>query len=112
MGPEKTIEQAFRKACIKAGGVCWKLTCPGVIGVPDRLVIFPGRITFVETKAPGQKPRASQLVIHEQLAGLGFPVLVLDNAQDIPKVVAACKGNGDIETKAYTRTIWRFKDAD
>lgn len=102
MGPEKTIEQAFRKAVIKEGGVAWKLTCPGTIGVPDRLVIFPGHITFVETKRPGAKPRETQLVVHRLLRSYGFPVIVLDNLEDIPKTVKQCKeGN---EKCPYVKT--------
>ena len=55
---EKQIEQALVKAVRKRGGIALKFVSPGMAGVPDRLVLFPGgRMAFVEVKAPGKKPR-------------------------------------------------------
>jgi len=37
------------------GGMAVKFTSPGLDGVPDRIVLLPGRkIAFVELKAPGK----------------------------------------------------------
>lgn len=48
---------------------------------PDRLVLLPfGAHCFVETKAPGRKPRPMQLRNHARLRRLGHVVLVEDGS--------------------------------
>ena len=49
---EKTIEQKLVKAAKIMGGIALKFNCPGWIGVPDRLILLPGKcLAFVEVKA-------------------------------------------------------------
>ena len=85
---EREIEGKLRDAVKAMGGVCWKFTSPGTAGVPDRIILMPnGRIAFVETKAPGEKPRPLQLSRHRLLRRLGFKVYVLDSKEDIRKIV-------------------------
>lgn len=79
---EKTIEKFLRDKVKEAGGEAYKFVSPGHIGVPDRLVIFPGgRIAFVELKAPGKKPRPNQIVQIERLRRLGADVEVVDSKE-------------------------------
>lgn len=86
---EKVIEQKLTKAVRQNGGVCWKFTSPGTTGVPDRIVLMPkGQIAFVEIKVPGEKPRPLQLSRHRLLRKLGFKVYVLDNIDDITKILS------------------------
>ena len=81
---EKTIEHRLVHIVKKMGGLCPKFVSPGMDGMPDRLVLLPGaRFAFVETKAPGKKPRPLQLHRHEQLRQLGFRVFVLDDPERI-----------------------------
>ena len=81
---EKNIEQKLVKAVKSTGGIAPKLTCPGLDGMPDRLVLMPeGRIGFVEVKAPGKEPRPLQVRRHEMLRSLGFKVYVLDEPEQI-----------------------------
>ena len=81
---EKNVESAFINAVKGQGGLALKLVSPGFIGMPDRLVIFPGGIiAFVEVKAPGKKPGALQLSRHRLLKRFGFRVYILDNIDDI-----------------------------
>jgi len=85
---ERKIETMLVKQVKAAGGMTLKLISPGMAGVPDRIVLLPGgRILFVELKAPGEKPRPLQRKRHEQLAALGFQVLVIDNAEAIQEVL-------------------------
>lgn len=85
---EKEIEQALVKAVRARGGTCPKLTSPGMDGMPDRLVLLPqGRISFVEVKAPGKKPRPLQIHRHEELRNLGFQVFVLDKFEQIGEIL-------------------------
>ena len=90
---EKSIEQKLVKAVKQRGGICPKLVSPGFDGMPDRLVLLPGgRMGFVEVKAPGEKPRPIQVSRHRLLRRLGFIVYVLDNAEDIPRVLDGIGG--------------------
>ena len=93
---EKTIEQKFRKAVRGAGGLALKFTSPGFDGVPDRLALLPGgRMAFVEVKAPGEKPRPLQLARHRMLRRLGFKVYVLDDAEQIEKIISEIGGDAE-----------------
>ncbi len=48
---EKDIEKILTENVKKLGGRAYKWTSPGNAGVPDRIVIFPGRSpVFVELK--------------------------------------------------------------
>ena len=90
---EKQIEQKLVRAVNARGGVCPKLVCPGMDGMPDRMVLVPhGRIGFVEVKAPGEKPRPLQLRRHEQLRALGFQVYVLDSVEKVGDILKAIGG--------------------
>lgn len=76
---EAIIEKALVKETEKRGGIAYKLTIPGRVNVPDRLLLMPGgRAIFVECKAPGQKPRAGQQRELARLAALGFETFTLD----------------------------------
>lgn len=91
---EKQLEQKLVKAVKEVGGLALKFVSPGYDGVPDRLLLFPGgKMTFVEVKAPGSKPRPLQRKRHETLRRLGFKVYVLDDERQI----AAEISGGDAE---------------
>ena len=81
---EKAIEQKFVMEVKHVGGLALKFTSPGFDGVPDRIVLLPGgKMAFVETKAPGEKPHLLQLARHRLLRRLGFRVYVLDDESQI-----------------------------
>jgi len=81
---ENAIEKYLIKSVKAVGGKCYKFVCPGHIGAPDRICIFPGGgVYFVETKAPNGKPRPSQLAFHRELAALGVTVRVIDTRDKV-----------------------------
>ncbi len=81
---DPTAYEAMRKR----GGFAPKFVSPGLDGVPDRLLLFPGgRLAFVEVKAPGKKPRPLQRRRIEQLTALGFRVFVLDRKEQIGEIL-------------------------
>lgn len=86
---EHAIEQALKTAVETSGGLCWKLTSPGVAGVPDRLCLKGGRAVFVEVKAPGKQPRPIQQRRIKQLRDHDFTVLVIDQVKQIEEVLDA-----------------------
>ena len=90
---ESTIESRLREEAKKRGGMAIKFVSPGLNGVPDRLVLMPyGRVAFVELKAPGKTPRASQLKRKRQLERLGFRVYVVDGVEQIGGVLNEIQG--------------------
>lgn len=86
---ERTIEHQLKKAVEASGGLCWKLVCPGTIGVPDRICLMRNRAVFVELKVPGQKPRPIQQRRMNQLRQQGFVTLVVDSVDGIQEVLDA-----------------------
>ena len=52
-------------------------------------------LTGVLAKAPGKKPRALQRSRHALLRRMGFRVYVLDDVDEIPRILAAVKGEAD-----------------
>jgi hypothetical protein len=68
--------------------MCPNFVSPGLDGMPDRIVLLPnGKAGFVEVKAPNCKPRPLQIRRAEQLKQLGFKTYVLDNPEQITKIL-------------------------
>lgn len=85
---ENVIERQLAMAVKKMGGMAVKFVSPGLDGVPDRIVLLPNKkMAFVELKAPGKKPRPLQEKRRRQLEALGFPVYVIDGAEQIGGVL-------------------------
>ena len=85
---ENEIERRLAVSVKRMGGMAVKFVSPGLAGVPDRIVLLPGRkIAFVELKAPGKKPRPLQVKRMRQLECLGFPVFVIDGVEQIGGVL-------------------------
>ena len=90
---EKKIEQKLVTAVKKHGGICPKFVSPGFDGMPDRLVLLSfGRFAFVEVKAPGEKPRPLQLARHGRLRKLGYRVYVLNDVNQIERMICEIGG--------------------
>lgn len=80
--PEGTVENHLKDEAEAHGCLCYKFTSPGNNGVPDRIVIGIDRFgvkhtDFIETKAPGEKPRLLQQIVHEEMRDHGATVYVL-----------------------------------
>ncbi len=87
---ENVIENEFVKAVKKAGGMAYKLTSQTANGLPDRLVLFPdAKTVFVELKAPKKMLRPLQRKRRYQLMKLGFPVLCINELQQIQPCIDA-----------------------
>lgn len=85
---ESVIERNLVTEVKKRGGLAVKFVSPGLDGVPDRLVLFPGgKMAFVELKAPGKIMRPIQEKRARQLTTLGFRVYCVDNKEMIGGVL-------------------------
>lgn len=93
---EAKIERTLREAAEAAGGRAYKFISPGVIGVPDRIVVLPGgMVCFVEVKAPGEKPRPSQRHVLRQLYRLGARTATVDNERTARRLIERMRRRTD-----------------
>lgn len=85
---EKVIERKLVEAVKANGGMCIKLLCDNLLGLPDRLVLMShSKIAFVELKTTGQKPRRIQAYMHKKLRALGFRVEVIDSVEGVKQFI-------------------------
>jgi hypothetical protein len=81
---EKVVERKLVELVKINGGMCIKLLCDQLIGLPDRMCLFPGhKIVFVELKTTGRKPKCIQAYMHNKLRALGFRVEVIDTVESV-----------------------------
>lgn len=89
---EKLVERKLVESVKANGGMCIKLLCDLLIGLPDRMCLFPGhKIVFVELKTTGKKPRPVQLYMHNKLRALGFRVEVIDTVEGVGNFINSIK---------------------
>ena len=89
---ESRIEEELKKAVAKMGGMCMKFVSPELKGVPDQIVLLPGRhgkkgyLVFVETKQKGKRPSIHQRDIHKKLRRYGQTVIVVDSVEQLKNI--------------------------
>ncbi|PIT38720.1 VRR-NUC domain-containing protein [Snodgrassella alvi] len=83
---ESVIEKALVEAVKAAGGYCRKVQFIGHRGAPDRLIMLPGRLIWVELKAPGERAKPHQVREHQRLSEAGQTVLVIDDLNKIKEI--------------------------
>lgn len=89
---EKVIERKLVEFVKANGGMCIKLLCDNLLGLPDRMILMPhSKIAFAEIKTTGQKPRKSQIYIHNKLKRLGFKVEVIDTVEQMYNFINCLK---------------------
>lgn len=91
---ESKVETYLVERVEAEGGLVRKLKWVGRLGAPDRLVLFPGEVLFVEVKAPGEKPRASQVREHARLRSFGAKVYTLDTYEQVDNFINQRKNRG------------------
>ena len=85
---ESEIEKILIIEVKKHGGVALKFVSPGMIGVPDRIVLMNnGNMAFIELKAPGKKLRPIQEKRKSQIESLGFKVYCIDSKEQIGRIL-------------------------
>ena len=83
---EKEIESYLNKKIKMLSGLSLKWVS-SVTGVPDRIVILPKKILFVELKTKTGQVSKRQKLVFKQLEDLGFPVYVLRSKEDVEAFV-------------------------
>lgn len=91
---EKDIEKILVNEVRKLGGRAYKWVSPGNDGVPDRIVILPGRPPiFVELKSETGRLSTLQGVQITRLKELGQDVRVLKGIQEVRDFLEECEVN-------------------
>lgn len=90
---ESQIERYLVRRVKEIGGLCIKITSPGLIGMPDRLVLLPdGAAFFVELKAkrgslsPAQRRRHAELRRVRQEVEVWNSIEAIDDIFGAPRV--------------------------
>lgn len=107
---EAPIEQRLRQRLEALGFKVLKLTCPGTVGVPDRMILrpkwSPGPPWFVECKQPGKAERPLQTAICNQWRARGLLVLdVCDSYERVDSIVAALLEKVDEDRSRFSVTM-------
>ena len=84
---ERDIEKALVAAVKARGGEVRKVVWQGRKGAPDRVVMLPGALIWVELKAPGKTPTLLQQREHAKMRRMGQRVIVVDSLEQIEGVV-------------------------
>lgn len=71
MTPEAKVVSAVKSFVVARGGLVRKCAWEGRAGAPDLFVMYSGRHAWVECKAPGERPRVSQVREFERMRSLG-----------------------------------------
>ncbi len=80
---ESAIEKYLVRRVKEWGGEIRKVEWIGRRGAPDRWVMLPWRIFWVELKAPGEKLDPHQAREHKKMKKYGEDVIVIDSFEDV-----------------------------
>lgn len=107
---ESVVETYLRKRCNENGFLCYKFTSPAHPGVPDRVIMGHGVVLFVETKAPGKKPRPLQVEVITEMRNHGVIVYVIDTKERVDKFMSVLLNALDITPDESVKKSQRTKE--
>jgi len=85
---ESGVEIPVVRRAVRAGYFARKVSWVGRVGAPDYLFARTDRgSVFIEFKAPGKTPRASQAREHKRMRDAGIEVHVCDNVTDALRIL-------------------------
>lgn len=100
---EKQIETYLYQQVRARGGQAWKWT--GRQGEPDRVVLLPGVVMFVEVKGPGGRVSARQACVHRVMRALGAEVHVVWSKEDVDRLLERfCPSKNERRTHGHRGT--------
>jgi len=84
---ENKVERHLTASVEELGGVSRKWVSPGRDGVPDRIVIYKGRVVFVEVKTTGGRLSPAQAREHERLTAAGAEVVTVYGEEEVNDLI-------------------------
>lgn len=88
MTREALLEQQLSRAVKKAGGYCIKLPAAWYIGIPDRMLLLPGRVIFVELKTDKGRASLAQKNWGSRLTKLGLTYLIIHGRDQLERFIS------------------------
>ena len=96
---ERDVERRLVRGVKALGGTAYKWVCPGTVGVPDRIVVWPGgRVDFIELKTETGVLSPRQKIVLDHLRSLGCNVRVLRGSDAVAAYL--------LDTHYQTRVLW------
>lgn len=93
MAYEADLEKWCREQTVKAGGYLLKWVSPGNKGVPDRILLMPHFVAFIEFKAPKGVMAPLQGVWEKRIKyKLGLPHYVVRAKEEFLSVMTHASG--------------------
>ena len=88
---ESSLERRVVKYCKARGWLCLKMDPRYYKGIPDRLIVLPSMVVWMEFKRPDGKGSVSrhQVKAHQTLERLGMYVIVVDNYEAALRAMGA-----------------------
>ena len=80
---ESSVERRLMRAARLLGGRAFKILPWVQRGLPDRLVVVPGQVWFIETKAPKKKLASHQRRMRDFFLELGLNWATLDTPDKV-----------------------------
>lgn len=84
---ERSVEAGLVEKVKRRGGLCYKFVSPGCSGVPDRLIIYKGKVTFVELKQTYGRLSPIQKRTIERMRYHGATVYVVYGSEGVDKML-------------------------
>lgn len=100
---EKQIERYLVHQIGLLNGLCFKFVSPSNAGVPDRLCLIYGYAFFVETKAPGEKPRELQKAVAKQIRKRGTKVYCMSSKEQVDDLIRSLSAGMLPQESRYDR---------
>lgn len=83
---ERDIERHLVKLAKANGWLVRKVRWVGHNGAPDRVLMAPGILVWVELKAPGKRPTMLQQAEHARMRAMGQTVMVIDSKEAVEEL--------------------------
>ena len=87
METEKQIEEYLVRKVRQYKGKAYKFVSPGNVGVPDRLVVLPGMLMFVELKTAKGRLTKMQEVQIQRLRDLNQDVYIIRSKKQVDELL-------------------------
>lgn len=92
---ESDIEEYLTKCVKNLGGLSLKFVSPGTRGVPDRIVLFSGRVYFIELKTMNGIPSKIQKYMHRQFRRRDIDVYIISSHLEVDDFVVHLREERD-----------------
>jgi hypothetical protein len=85
---ESELERTARSLIYTHGGLMLKWVSPGIKGVPDNIVFWPGgRVCLVEFKTPQGRLTFGQMAMRDALEAKGHKVFVVSSMEELSNML-------------------------